>query len=110
LQDVPRDQWPLRTPPGLTRALRSREFLVQQCELPGEPIRLSINRSSIGDDGRWKDGITWDQIQRLKREAGFGDRFAIEIFPAEIDLVDIANVRHIWVLDEAPAFAWRRRS
>lgn len=108
LQEVPRAEWPMRMPPGLTRVMRSRDFLLQQVELPGDPLRLSINRTSLGGDGRWKDGITWDEIQRLKREAGFGDRFAVEVFPADIDVVNVANVRHIWVLDEAPAFSWRR--
>lgn len=109
LFEVARSAWPpVQHPPGLTRVWRSQGFLVQQYELANEPIRLSINRARLADNGRWVDGITWDEIQRLKRECGYGDRYACELYPDDRDLVDVANVRHIWLLDEAPSFAWRR--
>lgn len=111
LVEVPTHLWPtamigLSRPPE--RVWRSRGFLVQQYVVDGEPTRLSINRLRMLGNGRWADGITWDEIQNLKSQAGYGERWAVEIFPAARDLVDVANVRHIWLLDEAPEFAWGR--
>lgn len=91
-----------------TRVLRSRRFLVQEFVEPGGIVRLSINRTTLRGDGRWDDGITWDELQRLKAEAGYGDRFAVEVYPADGDVVNEGNLRHLWILPEPLAFAWRR--
>lgn len=71
-------------------------------------LRLSINRTQLGENGRWLDGITWDDIQGIKSQLGFSEYCAVEIFPPRGDLVDVANVKHIWVLKEPPPFMWRR--
>lgn len=107
LREVPRTEWPAFDPGNITRVWRSRRFLVQQHEKPGDPIRLSITTTTLRGDGRWEDGITWDEIQQIKREIGYGDRYFCELFPDDRDLVNVANVRHVWMLDAAPAFAWR---
>ena len=107
LEEVSRELWP-SMPPGCIRLWRSRRFLVQQYWFDdGRPSRLSISRTTLRKDGRWEDGITWDEVQKLKREAGFGHRYACELFPADADVVNVANVRHIWLLDEPPTYAWR---
>ena len=90
-------------------AWRSRGFLVQQFTAPAPAIcRLSILRTTLAGD-RWADNITWDEIQRLKAEAGFGSAWAVEIYPDDREVVCVANIRHIWLLPEAPAFAWNSR-
>lgn len=33
---------------------------------------------------------------------------AVEIYPAERDIVNVANMRHLWVLPERLPFGWRR--
>lgn len=43
-------------------------------------------------------GIGWDDLQRIKNEIVGADRVAIEIFPAEDDVVNQANLRHLFVL------------
>lgn len=89
---------------------RSRGFLVQaHVAKPPAVCRLSINRTAL-QGGRWVDGITWDDLQRLKREAGYGSHDAIEIYPADVDVVNVANIRHLWVMppDSLP-FAWRAK-
>lgn len=42
--------------------------------------------------------ITWREKQKIKNELFGKERVAIEVFPAESDLVDQANMYHIWVL------------
>ena len=100
---------PENRPLGLIKLWRSRKFLVQLYapEKENFPHRLSINRTQIDQHtGRWVDGITWEDIQSLKREAGFGDCDCVEIYPADCDLVESANIRHIWLLGRCP-WAWR---
>lgn len=90
------------------KAWRSREFLVQEfAALPDGVFRLSVNRTHV-DPGslRWVDGITWDDLQRLKREAGYGDREAVEIYPPDGCVVDVANIRHLWILPDRMPFSW----
>lgn len=107
LVEVPRSEWP----PGFTeqrRALRSREFLVQEFDAPAPAfVRLSINRTTLSGE-RWTDNITWDELQRIKAECGYSGRDAVEVYPPTSDVVNVANMRHLWVLSEPLAFAWRR--
>lgn len=107
LREIPRHEWPISDHGNITRVWRSRRFLVQQHEKPGDPIRLSLNTTTLRGDGRWDDGITWDEIQQIKREIGYADRYFCELFPADTDLVNVANVRHVWMLDKPPGYAWR---
>lgn len=71
-------------------------------------VRLSFSRTTTNGSGRWKDGITWDEIQDAKSQIGMGERWAIEIYPADEHLVNVANMRHLWILDDAPACAWKK--
>lgn len=105
---VPCEQWPaaLRDKDGAMVAVwRSRRYCVQVHEKEGQ-TRLTAHRTTLGPDGRWEDGITWDALQRLKREAGFGDRWAVEIYPDDSAVVNVANMRHLWLLPGAPDYAW----
>lgn len=107
LREVPRKHWPDQNAPQL-RVLRSREFLVQvfNASFPAL-VQLSICRTKLNGE-RWEDGIAWECLQRLKRECGYGDRDAIEIFPADVDVVNVANMRHLWIMAEPVACAWRK--
>ena len=111
LVDIPRDQWPARAAEsGLLRVLRSRDFLVQVFNEGRERVivRLSVCRTRLNAAGtRWEDGITWDDLQRLKCEAGYADMDAVEIYPARANVVNVANVRHLWVMAKPVPFAWR---
>lgn len=108
LREIPRNEWPNAGPPGITRVWRSRAYLVQEYAPKTEGVvRLSVNRTTLTGHGRWDDAIPWDELQRLKAEAGYGNRWAVEVFPAEADKVNVANMRHLWLLPEPPVFAWR---
>lgn len=104
---VSRDEWPAAfNPPGIIAVWRSRDFLAQLYD--HEPLRrLSVLRTSIKGD-RWADGITWDELQRVKSECGFGDVDAVEVYPADRDVVNVGNLRHLWLMEVPLPFAWRR--
>jgi RNA-binding protein YhbY len=46
-----------------------------------------------------KDGISWDVLQQIKNEMLGEDVVAVEIFPKENEVVNEANIRHLWVVD-----------
>lgn len=86
---------------------RSRQFLLQVFHDKNGGLRLSVNRTEYDERKQsWREDISWDELQRLKAEAGFADRWAVEIYPAADAVVNVANMRHLWLLGEAPAFAW----
>lgn len=109
LKPVPESQWPVRChDPKRSNVWANSYFLVQEFQEENGVIRLSINTTSMAANGRWKDGITWDALQEIKNAVGYEDRDAVEIFPAQEDLVNVANMRHLWILPEAIPFAWRK--
>jgi hypothetical protein len=109
LVKVPRSAWPSRQPSGIHEVWRSRGFLVQVFQEDGGLVRLSVMRTWVDDAGEAVDGIAWDDLQRLKTECGFGDRDAVEIYPADRDVVNVANMRHLWVMREPLPFKWAKQ-
>lgn len=106
LVDIPQSEWPLcRIMPSAVK--RNRQFMVQIFPSANGAIRLSIQRCEFDrKSGHWKDGITWDELQAIKDDAGFAGVAAVEIYPPTDKIVDMANLRHLWVLPEPPAFMW----
>ena len=110
LSPVPEASWPASYP-GHHRPVgvwRSREFIVQVFLEGDGVLRLTANRTHVDPATlRWVDGITWDELQAIKRQAGYGDRFAVEVYPSDVDIVNVGSLRHLWILPEALPFSWR---
>ncbi len=88
-------------------AWRNNEFLAQLFDENGH-LRLSVCRTKLTPNRqRWAEGITWDELQAVKSAVGFADRWAVEVFPPDVEVVDVANMRHLWLLDDPPAYGWR---
>jgi hypothetical protein len=108
--EIPRLQWPAeltRAKENRVRVLRSRDFFVQVFEKEGI-TRLSINRTSLDGGGAWKGDITWDELWEVKSQCGYGDVDAVEAYPKDGDLVNVANIRHLWIVpEEWTRFFWR---
>lgn len=110
LQLVPRNEWPLGYQDSkIARVWRSRDFLVQEyMEAAPVLVRLSVLRTTMDEKTcRWVDGITWDELQSIKAECGYGNHDAIELYPQDSDVVNVANLRHLWVMREIQMFGWR---
>jgi hypothetical protein len=105
---VPRDEW--EPSQNVIEFWRSRDYAVQVYKEsnPGIMVRLSINRTRILPSGDWQADIPWEDMQRLKAEAGYGQFDAVEVFPADCDVVNVANMRHLWVIRGSISFAWRQ--
>lgn len=106
LVNIPPKAWPKGGDPTRIAVWRSLQFMVQVFAEPNGIKRLTVNRTELRKDGHWKAGITWDDLQRLKEECGYGSVDAVEVYPADPDIVNVANMRHLWVLPEPLAFKW----
>jgi hypothetical protein len=94
-------------PKELIEAWRNNRFLVQVFEGENCYRRLSICLSEMNENGsRWLDGITWDELQSIKNVLGYEDRCAIEFFPPKNKVVNVANMRHLFILDQPLECMW----
>jgi hypothetical protein len=111
LVNIPVKLWPVApfTEAAERRGvMRSRKFLVQLFWDAGA-LRMSVNRTEWDERRRsWREDISWDDLQRLKAEAGYGGRWMVEMFPPDSAVVNVANMRHLWLLDRMPDFGWNR--
>ena len=109
LVEVPPEEWPHGSSITRNALWRSREYLVQEFAESTALVlvRLSISRTQIDKKGGWSQDIAWEDLQRLKGEAGYGGFDALEVYPADKDVVNVANMRHLWVMRDRVPFAWR---
>lgn len=85
-------------PQDIDKIYRSKKYTVIVWNVPAGK-KLSIQRNEWDSHaGRYKDQILWDEIQEIKRQCGFGEQNAVEFYPPDSEVINIANVRHIWIL------------
>ncbi len=85
----------VKWPKGLEKFFQNTMYSVQLHRKPsdwGEIILLMVRRNDEGPIRSWSD------MQRIKNEIVGKDRVAVEVYPPESDLVDQANMYHLWVL------------
>jgi len=111
LTPVPEHDWPGAR--GGERPLAvwlSRVYLVALYSAPSfgevEVRRLSVNRTTVDNRGGWSQDIPREDLQRIKRETGHGGWYGIEVYPCEQDVVNVANMRHLWLLAEPLPIGW----
>lgn len=94
------------------RVWRSKHFLVQLYNEASMAypslMRLSVCRTRVATSGGWQQNITWDELQGVKRECGLGDFYGLEVYPRECDVVNVANLRHLWLLPVSLAIGWAK--
>lgn len=105
-EPIPREEWPLNQPGGIVAAYLSSKFLVQVYAAYKGAMRLSICRTELDKNGDVRADISWDELQSIKSAVGYGDFSAVEIYPSDADVVNVANMRHLWVLKEPMPFQW----
>jgi hypothetical protein len=113
LTEIPKDRWPPSYrlgPSAPVKAYESRQYLAQLYDVGSAEgrtaMRLSVCRVTLRDDGRWEEGLSWDELMQVKRECGFADMYAVEIYPRDKDIVDVANMRHLWLLATPLSLGW----
>ena len=93
-------RWPigLRPPQGVTHCWTDWNTIVLVSEFDTEEFG-TVTHLWIRDKAssvRWP----WYLLQQIKNAICGEHRIAIEVFPRTAELVDQANMRHIWVLGE----------
>jgi len=113
LTEVPRSEWPPYPNPNRapTHVWQSRKYLVQLFDEGKfaqrvDMRRMTVCRVTLADDGRWEDGLSWDELQDIKHEIGFGDWYGLEVYPRDCDTVNVANMRHLWLLETPLEIGW----
>jgi len=108
LCQVPRKEWPTDVPEDIKRieVWLSYSFLVQIFSEQNGIERMSVCRTER-EGHSWKENITWDDLQNLKNECGRGKKDAVELYPADKDVVNVANMRHLWIMPQPVSFVWR---
>lgn len=85
-------------PAGLQAAYLNRFYSVQvfhQTAKDGlEMTHLMVRRHDAQPIRTWKD------LQRIKNELTDPTRVAVEVFPPQNELVDAANILHLWVFPQ----------
>ena len=106
---IPRDEWPTVTPMPI-KAWLCRRYVVQLYDAANATypalLRLSVNRSRVSSGGGWKAEITWDELQAIKREIGYGHWYAVEVYPPDANVINVANLRHQWRLPTPLEIGW----
>lgn len=112
MSKIPISDWPPNVasmPSRPVMVFRSRDFLASFYDDPNGYLRMSVQRVTQFGDGNWKDGITWDDLQRVKAQCGFGEHWMVETYPPDSEIVNVANIRHLFLLSEVPPFAWTKK-
>lgn len=79
-------------------------------EMEGKIITVGNETESVLNQDKSPKGypeFESQHLQHLRTEAGYADRCAVEIYPPDQDIVNVANMRHLWIV-EMPDFAWKK--
>jgi hypothetical protein len=106
MEPVPESHWP-RTEPRPVAVFRSRLFLAQVFAPANGGQRISVCRTEITREGDWRADIGWEELMQVKDGCGFAEHWAAEIFPPNSEVVNVANLRHIWIIEQ-PIYAWHK--
>lgn len=84
----------IQMPRGMNRIWKNNMYIVQEFLKPGGITLLMVRRNDAAPMRSWSD------MQRIKNELMGTDRVAVEVYPREEDVVDQANMYHLWVFPE----------
>lgn len=64
----------------------------------GNVEHVTISRGGISVNG--SNEVSWSKKMQIKNELFGENRFAIEVFPKQKNLIDVCDVYHLWVFDK----------
>lgn len=111
LKELPNNKWGhVQEDPNRIKVFASIDFLVQIFKVNDFVVRVTVNKTMLAGDS-WQDNIKWEELQEIKAKIGYGDHDAVEIFPKDCDVVNVSNMRHLFVFLNSPYqvdFIWRK--
>lgn len=109
-QEVPKEKWPTNTDnTTVLKVFFNKNFLVQIIDDRNGYNRITVSKTKskmIRGIRVWMDGITWDELQSIKNAVGYENSWCVECFPPENKIINVANMRHLWILPEVPKYCW----
>lgn len=113
MTEIPKDRWPPSyrlDPKAPVKVWESRKYLAQLYDVGAHEgrtgMRLSVCRVTLLDNGMWEENLSWDELMQVKREIGCADMYAVEVYPRDEDIVNVANMRHLWILSTPLTIGW----
>lgn len=86
-------------PEDIKTIFRSKKYTVilwKQNRIDGKQ-RFSISRNEWNSkERRYVGDISWDEIMEIKRQIGLGDVECWEYYPKDNEIINEANMRHIF--------------
>lgn len=95
------------------RTWGNRSYLAMLFPVDGAALgRLTVQRTRssilLRPASRDDRSLSWEELQHVKDGVGFGEYWAVEIYPPAIDCVNVSNMRHLWLVEDVQVpFAWR---
>lgn len=108
LTQVPKDKWPSSVETNRIDVFISKKYMVQVFEEENGIKRLSINKT-VFNRTSWEDNLTWDELQNIKNSVGYSECDAVEVYPKSSDVVNVANMRHLFIMPNLLDFVWRNK-
>ncbi|WP_349627722.1 hypothetical protein [Rhodopseudomonas sp. BR0C11] len=88
---------------GFTTAHKNKVFAVLERRLDSGVRHLAVTSLS-------EIRPTWREMQRIKDELAGPDKTAVEVYPPATEVIDAANMFHLWVLPDALPFSLHDRA
>lgn len=83
--------------PGERRIFFDKIYMVEVMERQSKWGRLTLLAIRRRDGAEIHD---WQRFQKIKNDIAGEHRVAIEIYPSELDLVEVPSTYYLWVLPE----------
>ncbi|MGA3209451.1 MAG: hypothetical protein ABSE05_16705 [Syntrophales bacterium] len=108
LTPVSKENWPYNDDINRIAVFLSLYYLAQIFDEKNGVIRISCNRTTMDQNGQWEENLSWDELMEVKRQCGYGESYAVEVLPGDSEIVNVANMRHIWITPH-PIVGWRKK-
>lgn len=98
MTQVPEEEWPAQETRRVIAFWKNNKYLAMEFasrETSYGPVRHLIIQKTTGERI-----VRWGPLQRIKNEVAGPDAIAVELYPAERDVIEDCHVYHLWLLPE----------
>jgi hypothetical protein len=106
---IPRNECPVHDDERFLVAFLSNRFMALVFNEGNGVLRVSVNRTTVNEQAEWQDSLSWDELMEVKRQIGHADSYAVEVLPPDKDIVNVANMRHFWIMP-VPVVGWTKEN
>ncbi len=81
---------------SLVQMMRSSTILAALFKRVDGWSLLGVALTIVEENGRHMDGLNWDDLMSVKRQAGLARLPAVEVYPADLAVIDVLPIRWLW--------------